>query len=242
MNGHEHDRWSEDVAAYVLGALEPGQVAELERHAEGCEACRNELRWLQPAVAAIAEAAPRREPPPQLRERLLAEVRAEARAAGVEAEPEGGLAAARHRFGTWLRGGGPGTRWRPAAAALAVVVVLVAGFVGYEVGNDGGGGGGATWTGAHGAVTAEVVSSGGGAELNLAHVEALPPDRVLEAWVQREGEVEPVKALFVPDRDGNASTTIADMHGVEIVMVTREPAGGTMKPTGEPIVQVPIQS
>ncbi len=84
--------------------------------------------------------------------------------------------------------------------------------------------------------------SGGGAELNLAHVGQLPPDRVLEAWVQREGEVEPVKALFVPDRDGNASTMIADMRGVEIVMVTREPAGGVSAPSGEPIVQVPISS
>ena len=125
---------------------------------------------------------------------------------------------------------------------MAVVLVLVAGVVGYEVGNSGGGSGGATYTGSEGRVTAEVVRSGGGAELNLAHVGQLPPDRVLEAWVQREGEVEPVKALFVPDRDGNASTMIADMRGVEIVMVTREPAGGVSAPTGEPLVQVPISS
>lgn len=238
MNGNGHDRWSEDVAAYMVGALEPGRGAELERHAEGCERCRERMRWLRPAVAAIAEAAPRREPPAQLRERLLAEVRADARAAGAEVGAESGFAAARRRLAEWLRGAGPGARWRPLAAGLAVLVLLAAGVVGYEVGSSGGGG--ATYTGTEHGVTAEVVPQGGGAELSLAHVAKLPPGSVLEAWVQREGTVEPVKALFVPDRDGNAATMIADMHGVEVVMVTREPAGGTTAPTGEPLVEVPI--
>ena len=37
MNENDHERRSEDVAAFVLGALEPGEAAELERHLEGCE-------------------------------------------------------------------------------------------------------------------------------------------------------------------------------------------------------------
>ena len=63
---------------------------------------------------------------------------------------------------------------------------------------------------------------------------------MLEAWVQREGEVEPVRALFVPDREGNASTMIADMTDVEVVMVTSEPSGGSEAPTSSPIATVPI--
>ena len=54
---------------------------------------------------------------------------------------------------------------------------------------------------------------------------------MLEAWVQRDGEVEPVQALFVPDREGRASTELADMDGVEVVMVTTEPKGGSETPT-----------
>ncbi|HVO54054.1 MAG TPA: anti-sigma factor [Solirubrobacterales bacterium] len=233
---NEHERWSEDVAAYLLGVLEPGRATELERHAETCERCRQAMRWLAPAVDALPETAPRREPPPALRERLLAEVRADAAAAqGGEAD-----AGPLEQITGWLRGAGPGRRWRPLAAGFAVVLVLIAGFVGYQVGSGGGGNSPRTYTGAENGITAEVVSEGQGAELNLAHVESLPPDKVLEAWVQREGEVEPVKALFVPDRDGNASTMIADMHGVEVVMVTREPQGGTSAPTSTPIVTVPI--
>jgi anti-sigma factor RsiW len=237
---NEHERWSEDVAAYLLGVLEPERAAELERHAETCERCGTEMKWLAPVVEALPETAPRREPPPALRERLLAEVRADAAASGAgEAEATGG-GGLLGRLAGWLRGDGPGRRWRPLAAGFAVVIVLIAAFVGYQVGSGGGGNSPRTYSGAENGIAAEVVREGEGAELNLAHVEPLPPDKVLEAWVQREGEVEPVKALFVPDRDGNASTMIADMHGVEVVMVTREPAGGTAAPTSTPIVTVPI--
>jgi anti-sigma factor RsiW len=235
----EHERWSEDVAAYVLGVLDPARLAELERHAESCERCRSEMRWLEPVVEILAESVPHEEPPPELREKLMAEVRADARTAGTDLAPDGANAGLRGRLSGLLRGSGPGRRWRPLAAGFAVVV-LIAGFVGYQVGS-GDNQGGRTYSGAESGITAEVVREGSGAELSLAHVEQLPPDRVLEAWVQREGDVEPVKALFVPDRDGNASTTIADMRGVEVVMVTREPAGGTSAPTSTPIVAVPIK-
>jgi len=64
---------------------------------------------------------------------------------------------------------------------------------------------------------------------------------VLEAWVQREGEVEAVPALFVPNDEGNASTVIEDMDGVEVVMVTHEPKGGSETPTSDPIVAMKVQ-
>ena len=44
----------------MLGALEPGEAAELERHAEDCERCRAEMRWLTPAVEALPESVERR--------------------------------------------------------------------------------------------------------------------------------------------------------------------------------------
>ncbi|HET8814662.1 MAG TPA: sigma factor [Solirubrobacterales bacterium] len=76
--------------------------------------------------------------------------------------------------------------------------------------------------------------------LRLAGVEQLPPGRVLEAWVSRDGEVEAVPVLFVPDRHGQAETRIADMGGVDEVMVTEEPRGGSVAPTGEPIVAISV--
>ena len=55
MTETNHERWSEDVAAYLLGALEPAETTALERHAEGCERCQAEIRWMTPAVDALPD-------------------------------------------------------------------------------------------------------------------------------------------------------------------------------------------
>ena len=60
--------------------------------------------------------------------------------------------------------------------------------------------------------------------------------------MQRGEAVGPVKMLFTPDGDGNATTQIDDLGGVEAVLVTREPAGGTKVPTTTPFVKVPLDS
>jgi hypothetical protein len=85
-------------------------------------------------------------------------------------------------------------------------------------------------------VTAKMIGEGDAGTLRLANVRQLPPNRVLEAWIQRDGEVTPVRTLFVPDSEGRASTTIPDTRGVEVVMVTAEPPGGSKSPTAAPIV------
>jgi anti-sigma-K factor RskA len=231
----EHERWSEDLSAYALGALEPERVVELEHHAESCERCRSEIRWLMPAVDALAENVPRREPPPALRQRLMADVEADARAAGVETASRGlGERLAGIRIGSLT--------WKPLAG-LAAVVLVVAAIAGYEVGSGGSGGGNAsTYASPQSSpIAAKVVSDDGSGEIHLTDVKPLPENRVLEAWVRRDGEVEAVKALFVPDREGNASTMLGSMRGVDLVMVTTEPAGGSKSPTGAPIAEVPIE-
>jgi anti-sigma-K factor RskA len=246
MTDFDHDHWRDDVAAYMLGALEPETAAELELHAEGCERCRSEMRWLTAAVEALPEAARRLEPPRRLRERVLAEVRADAagerRRSDVErygaAEP-GRVS----RVSAWLRGLGAGPMGlRPIAGVTAAVLVVavVAGFA--IAGGIGGSGGDANtiFTEQPSGVTATVVRKGDSGTLHLTSVDKLPNDRVLEAWVRRGEKIEPVRALFVPDRQGHASTTLGDMKGVNTVMVTTEPPGGSNAPTSTPIATVSI--
>ena len=233
MNADDHNRWSEDLAAYALAALEPGEAAEFERHLAGCERCQAELRWLAPAVQSLPESVERQEPPRRLRESLMAEVRADARRAGVE-QP------ARERrilLPGWLRG----SKLR-LAAGFAVVLLAVAAVAGYEIGKGGSDEGGAQTVVSHqpGGVTVAMVREGDGGTLKLAGVQQLPPGKVLEAWVRREGTVEPVPALFVPDREGRAETRIADMSGVDTVMVTKEPQGGSEEPTSSPIATMTV--
>lgn len=231
MTDTDHKRWSEDLAAYMLGALEADEAAALERHMEGCERCREEMRWLEPAVHTLPESVARQEPPKQLRQSLMAEVRADARAEGGSPSPS------RWRS-LWA------TRGLRVATGFAVVALVAAAVVGYEVGNGGGSDGespGSTVVSRQpGGITVKMVSEGEGGKIHLSGVEPLPSDKVLEAWVEREGKVEAVPALFVPDRNGQAETTIDDMTGVKTVMVTKEPSGGSETPTGEPIVTMSV--
>lgn len=246
MNEHEHDSRLEEVAAFAIGGLDPDRVDELEEHLAGCKRCQEELRWLSPAVQALPEAVERQAPPPELKQRLMAEVRADAAAEErqTRTEERRERAASRLGIGEWLRGLNiGGLTWKPLAG-LALAILVIAGGIGYAVGNDGGSGGAHTWEvePASNGIAAKVVTEGDRGELHLANVKPLPKGRVLEAWVERDGTVEAVPALFAPDQAGQASTTIENMKGVSVVMVTREPEGGSKKPTTMPIVEVPIET
>lgn len=230
MNVTEHDRWRDELAAYLLGALEPGEAAGLERHLAGCEECREELAWLRPAVQLLPEAVERVEPAPELRARLMEQVRSEADhppAPSMEREHE-----PRRRFLTL----------RPAIG-LAVLALVVAAVAGYAI--RGGSNGGDTSTVVSGSppgVIVEMVSEGDSGTLHLANLPQLPPDEVLQAWVERDDRVVSAKTLFVPNRDGTATAVIDDMAGVDTVMITAEPRGGSLQPTSEPIVNLAVPS
>jgi anti-sigma-K factor RskA len=227
MSTIDHDPRSDEIAAYLLGALEPGEAAELDRHLASCEECRRELEWLRPAAQLLPESVERVEPPRELRGRLMEQVRAEAGTAQTPPRERG------WRVGGWSL--------RPVAGLAALALILAA--VGaYLIGSGGSGEGGATTvvTGRSPGVTAEMVRQGESGTLHLANLHQLPGDEVLQAWVQRGERVESAKTLFVPNPDGTASATIDGMDGVTTVMVTAEPRGGSARPTGKPIVSVSI--
>ena len=244
MNAGEHDHRLEEAAAFALGSLDPAQIDDFKEHLKGCKRCEEELRWLAPAVRALPETVETRKPSPALRERLMTEVRADAAAEAKrrKTEERRERAEGRQSFGEWLRGLHLGGLTYKPLAGLAVVILIVAGGIGYAVGTGGGGSGNVqTWKSHQpNGIEASVVREGDRAEVRLANVDQLPEGKVLEAWVQRGNAVEPVPALFTPDHAGNASTTIENMKNVSLVMVTREPAGGTKVPTTEPIVKVPV--
>ena len=234
MNETEHDGRRDELAAYALGALDPGEAAELERHLAGCEECRTDLEWLRPAVQLLPESAERLEPPPELRERLMEQVRSEA---GPSPAASVG---SRSRLGRLGFGEGPALRPLIGLAAIAVVVAVLAGYA-ISDGTGSGGGGATTVIEGHSpGVIAEVVRQGGTGTLHLTNIHRLPRDEVLQAWVRRGKRVVSAKTLFVPNSDGTASATIDDMHDVNTVMVTAEPRGGSTQPTSVPIVSVAI--
>jgi anti-sigma-K factor RskA len=229
MNERERDERRDELAAYLLGALEPGEAAAIEQHLAGCEECRAELEWLQPAVQVLPESVERVEPSAELRARIMGEIEAD------------GAAAERR---SPVRGGGRGfsLSLRPAAG-LAVLALILAVVAGYAIRDGSGGEGGEGTTvkvGQAPGVTVEMVRQGDAGTLHLANLKPLPPDKVLQAWVQRGERIESAKTLFVPNPDGTATAVIDRMNGVSAVMVTAEPRGGSDQPTSKPIVNVAV--
>ena len=74
----EHRDCSDALAAYVLHALPPAEAEPVERHLATCERCRDEAGAFQFAVDALPSTAPPRRAPPELKDRIMAVVGAEA--------------------------------------------------------------------------------------------------------------------------------------------------------------------
>lgn len=103
---------TDDLELFALGALAPQRQAEVAGHLAECERCRLEAAPLIGLVDALPETLPPLDPPPALRERLLASARA-----GDAAPPT----ARRREAPRWLPLAG-----LAAAAALLLVLNVVA--------------------------------------------------------------------------------------------------------------------
>jgi anti-sigma-K factor RskA len=236
----EHDRWQDAAATYALGALPEDERAAFEAHLAGCAACREELDELRVAAEALPVAAPPMRPPPALKARIMAEVEREAellRSAGPAADrPAPGR---RRRGFAW-----PSFRFpTPAVAALACAALLVGlGAGAWLFGSSGGRTVDFQRSGALSAnASAELEVNGDTAVLVARGLPAPPAGRVYQVWLQRPGQMpEPTAALFTPRRDGSATASVGDVKGVDKVMVSSEPRGGSPAPTTTPILTATV--
>jgi len=237
----EHpEGWHDELAAYSLDALEEAERDRVERHLEGCGACRERVRWLWPAIDMLPAAVAQQDPPPALRERLMAIVEDEA-AAGSPARPEArvGARSARRRR-SWLPG--LGGALRPALAGFGVALLLAAGVVGYSLRDD--------ESSSSRTYAAVPLSGRSPAEGTLTvegdsgslEVRNLPPagrHEVYQTWIRHtgnDGGIEP-STVFVLAKDGSGHVRIpSGLEGADEVMVTREPVGGSEKPHESPLI------
>jgi anti-sigma-K factor RskA len=233
MAGNEtngHGRFRDYVAPWLLGALPDDERREFERHLAQCVRCREEVAALRPAVEALPLAAQPVVPPPELRDRIMTVVESEAQllqAAGEQADRP-----PRRERRRWNAFGG----LRPAFVAAMAALVLAVGVGGYLIGNAGGGG--ARVVAAKvmfPAAQASVRTEGGAASLQLANMPAPPRGRVYQVWLKRDGRMpQPTRALFVV-RSGSV-TIPGGIKGADQVLVTAEPAGGSLQPTTQPVI------
>jgi Anti-sigma-K factor rskA, C-terminal len=228
----------DDLVAFALGALDPEEAGRVNAHWPGCDSCERELEALAPAVGVLGESVEQLEPPPELRERVMAVVHQEAAQHGA---PQGQRPPQTAR---------PSLR-RPAlarfllrpATALVAVAVIAAGVAGYLIADNGGGGGAQTV-----AVMPATTGIGGTLEvgdntstLKLQGMQQLTGSEVYQVWVAQGESLKP-SSNFIPDSDGTATTGV-DGHltaGTK-VMVTREPGPGRTTPTPPVLLSATVQ-
>jgi anti-sigma factor RsiW len=236
VSEHDHIQYEDDLAAYLLDALTESETREMERHIAECARCQERARWLQGSVEMLPMSVEQLEPPPELRERLMQTVRAEAGATGAVQPARRDRARRTGAARGWL--GRLLAIPRPALAVGAVMLLVAAGLTGYVAGNGGDGG--------PAEIQAQVAPEAAGAEATLEvdgdrgilRVSGLPQrrNRVYEVWLARGDKVRPA-GLFQVDRQGRGAAGIpSGLEDADQVMVTLEPPQGSPEPTSDPLV------
>jgi anti-sigma-K factor RskA len=207
-----------NAAAYALGALEAREATEYERHLRTCAVCHDEVAILQGVADALAMATPQYRVPADLRRRVVGTVRAESRRRrriALRRAPAPALAGA-------------------GAVALAAVVVVIAIIASHSATRP---------RLVHAMVrgseaSAELRITGNRAELVVHRLPAPPAGRIYEVWLKRPGGAPmPTRALFGVTAGGAADVGVpGELSGVSEVLVTQEPAGGGLVPTGPAVI------
>jgi hypothetical protein len=229
---------TDDAASYVLRAMPDGEWEVYQEHLARCTPCAEKVAELRLVADALLSGVPQLSAPAPVRGRVMAIVRAESellRAAGHGAdEPEPSRRRRRR----------PSLRPLPAIALASVALAL-------------GIGGGVLLSGGDGGVTprtvvARVDAAGAAAHLRVASdgaklvvsgLPAPPKGRVYQVWLRHGAGTtpEPTNALFSVSRAGDASVDVpGKLDGVDVVMVTDEPPGGSTLPTGAPVITAPL--
>lgn len=235
------ERLQEDLAAYVLGALDPQEANALERHLEGCGSCRERLSWLHPALDLLPASVEQVSPPDSLRQNLMATVRAEAEAQA----PVAAAARPRRERRSWWQGLGPMVM-RPATGFAAVLLLVAGVATGYLV-RGGEADPQSTFVeakptrGTPPSASATLERHGDSATLHVNQLPEIGRNEVYEVWVQRGGVMEPT-STFVLHEDGSAEAAVpGPLAGAEGVYVTAEPRPGSRKPTSPPVLAAQLQ-
>jgi hypothetical protein len=237
----DHTTYTDEVGAYLLGALSDAERASFEAHLAGCAECRDEVERLRPAADLLPRSVEQVEPPPSLKRALMEIVEGEARERSVAGDSAAPTRRRRRPLGDRLRG-----LLGPMRPALAAGVLAAGLLVGYGVAQLGGSPGSRTEVAS---VNKNVLPDASGRleikddgeDGGILEVHGMPSPRrgqVYQAWVERDGMIEP-EPTFEVGADGSGAVAVPDdLSQADAVHLTREPRGGSRAPSEKPILTV----
>jgi anti-sigma-K factor RskA len=238
MTDHE---WLALAAPYALDALDGAERAAFETHLATCGQCRAEVASFRDVAGRLAVTAPTVEPPPELRDRVLAEAR-RVRPIGFRLRPTLPWLAVAAGFVLALVVGGAWWRERDARRTLEARVAeqgeLLATLLAPEIG------------------VANLAATGKPPSARLfwnpqrqrvvMAVFDLPPapaGRTYQLWAIATGKPPVSLGTFNTRPDGRLTAAMAVPAGLafDLTAVTEEPAGGSPQPTQNPFLVGSVQ-
>ena len=233
---------NEDLAGYVLGALEGPERIRVEAHVARCTTCASVLAQYRAVVSTLPMGLDPVAPPPEAWATIRAEARRRRLAVGRGA---GSWVRAKWRRAMWpvltglvaslliwnvvlqreLTRRAPGPAPGPEVEALSRRpgrLVILAG------------------TGQPGASARLFVAVDGGGHLAISGLTSLPRERTYQVWFIRTGASAVTGGTFRVDARGLAwvkATVPASLDEVSAIAVTEEPAPGSVSPTGQHLLE-----
>ncbi len=227
----DHEGCGADVAAYALGALDAEEVEAFRRHLESCAVCRDELAAFEGVVDALPMSVPPQPVPPGLRRRVM-------RAVETEPKPRAKQEPARRRrfrLGDWLVP-------RPALALGSALVVAACVIAGVALTSSSSPSTRVIDAQVTGQGAAQLRVRGDQGQLVVRRFSPPPAGQIYEVWlVKPDRPPAPTNALFSVTAQGDGDVEVpGSLRGVSKVMVTPEPAGGSLVPTHSPVIQASL--
>jgi anti-sigma-K factor RskA len=237
-----HERITDDVAAYVLGSLEGAERERVEAHMATCAVCKNLLAEYEAVATALPIGLEPVAPPPEAWRtiRTAARERRQPRSRWASSVPLlerlrfvrwPAVAALLALFVMWnvalereLTRRSPGPAPGPEVEALSRRpgrVIILAG------------------TGAPQAAARIFVAVDGGGHLAVSGLTALPRERAYQLWFIQNWAPALSAATFRVDPSGRAWVKVvppASLDNVRMIVITEEPASGSMVPTGSELL------
>lgn len=229
--------------AYALDALDEADRNRFERHLRSCTACTEEVRRLAEVTTAMAMAVAA-EPPPGLRDRVMAAVPLTRQLPPEVAEPRRPVSLPRS---PWLPRLATGIAVAGVAAAVVLGVVQVNVQHRLDTVQAQNQAIAAVLAAPDAAIKSASTSVGGTATVVLSYSErkivftgsalpALPNSKVYELWLIGSAAARPAGLLPEANAGKTGPVLASGLQAGDKVAMTVEPAGGTSSPTTTPIL------
>jgi anti-sigma-K factor RskA len=229
------DARDEQLELYVLGLLDEGETAAIERLLREDPTARQRARELHEVVSVLAFDAEPIDPSAGLKARIMDAARAD-RTPEPAAPPAPVSLAERRERGL--------VRWTPWLVAAVLALALAGSLIWnaqlrsdldaqpetatYAVAGSG------PAVGVAG--TLIVTGNDDEAILSLAGLETLPSDRAYQVWLIADSDPVP-NVTFVPNAAGVATVTVSgEIEDYSLLAITVEPLAGSAAPTTDPII------